>query len=592
MPRVALYAGSFDPVTNGHLDVVRQAVRLADRLVLAVGVHPGKAPMFTADERLAMLEETCRPLVREAGMRTCCITFADLVVTAARRAGAGMLIRGLRDGTDLDYEMQMAGMNGTMAPDVTTVFFRPRRWSARSPPHWSGRSRPWAAMSPPSYRPACRSGCARKPPASPAPDRIRNSRESHDNPPYDRRPRGLPSFAVAFAAPASAQSAALSNPAALTEKAPATYKVRFDTSKGAVVIEVNRDWAPNGADRFYNLVKNGFYDDARFFRVIPRFMVQFGIHGDPALSPAWRVATITDDPVKQSNKRGFVHVCDVGPELPHHAGVHQFRRQYRPRQPGLRAVRPDRLGDGRGRPAFRRLRRRRAIGPRSRPDPRAARRQCLSDEGLSEDGLHQEGDPSRSNGSGRSFVMATGFHCMLPAVLGVGAIAMAGPAVAQCSVLDSRPCAPSFCSVFDPEPCIPDLPFPFGEGLRLTIQAKSDGAQAEPPNGKLNTIQDVFAALRACYVPPPAGESKQGTQMTVVFSFKRDGEIFGEPRFTFATPGISTDVKAAYQRAVAAALKRCNRLSFTDKLGGALAGRPFAIQFIDSRDFRRPEKAT
>ena len=189
--------------------------------------------------------------------------------------------------------------------------------------------------------------------------------------------------------------------------------------------------------------------------------------------------------------------------------------------------------------------------------------------------------------------MTAGLHHVLPAALGAGAgvVAMAGLAQAQCSVLDNRPCAPSFCSVFDTEPCIPDLPFPFGEGLRLTIQAKSDGAQAEPPKGELNTIQDVFAALRACYLPPPLGDSKQGAQMTVVFSFKRNGEIFGEPRFTFATSGLATDVKVAYQKAIAAMIKRCNPLAFTDKLGGALAGRPFAIRFIDSRDFRKPEKA-
>jgi len=122
MPRVALYAGSFDPVTNGHLDVVRQAVRLVDRLMLAIGVHPGKAPLFTADERLAMLQETCGPLAKEAGCELASVTFDDLVVSAAMRAGATMLIRGLRDGTDLDYEMQMAGMNGSMAPQIQTVF--------------------------------------------------------------------------------------------------------------------------------------------------------------------------------------------------------------------------------------------------------------------------------------------------------------------------------------------------------------------------------------------------------------------------------------------------------------------------------------
>ena len=122
MLRIALYAGSFDPVTNGHVDVVRQALRLADRLVLAIGVHPGKAPLFSADERLAMLTETFAPLAREMGGEIACITFADLVIQCARREKASILIRGLRDGTDLDYEMQMAGMNGAMAPEVQTVF--------------------------------------------------------------------------------------------------------------------------------------------------------------------------------------------------------------------------------------------------------------------------------------------------------------------------------------------------------------------------------------------------------------------------------------------------------------------------------------
>jgi pantetheine-phosphate adenylyltransferase len=122
MPRTALYAGSFDPVTNGHLDVVRQAARLADRLVIAVGVHPGKTPLFAVEEKLAMLAETCGPVAAAAGCTLDCVTFADLVVAAAAREGATLLIRGLRDGTDFDYEMQMAGMNGTMAPDIQTVF--------------------------------------------------------------------------------------------------------------------------------------------------------------------------------------------------------------------------------------------------------------------------------------------------------------------------------------------------------------------------------------------------------------------------------------------------------------------------------------
>ena len=122
MPRIALYAGSFDPVTNGHLDIVRQAVRLADRLVLAIGVHPGKAPLFPFEDRLAMLSETCGPIAKGAGAELACVTFDDLVVSLAKRESAAILIRGLRDGTDFDYEMQMAGMNGTMAPGIQTVF--------------------------------------------------------------------------------------------------------------------------------------------------------------------------------------------------------------------------------------------------------------------------------------------------------------------------------------------------------------------------------------------------------------------------------------------------------------------------------------
>ena len=122
MARTALYAGSFDPVTNGHLDVVRGACRLADKLVIAIGVHPARQPLFSSEERIAMLKEACAPLAAAEKTALECVTFDDLVVEAAKRAGATFLIRGLRDASDFDYEMQMAGMNGTMAPGIQTVF--------------------------------------------------------------------------------------------------------------------------------------------------------------------------------------------------------------------------------------------------------------------------------------------------------------------------------------------------------------------------------------------------------------------------------------------------------------------------------------
>jgi peptidyl-prolyl cis-trans isomerase A (cyclophilin A) len=117
-----------------------------------------------------------------------------------------------------------------------------------------------------------------------------------------------------LAAQTVARAGDVSNPASLNEQAPPTYKAKFDTSKGTFVIEVHRDWAPNGADRFYNLVKSGYFNDARFFRVIEGFMVQFGINGNPKIAAAWRDANIKDDPVKQSNTRGMVTFATAGPD--------------------------------------------------------------------------------------------------------------------------------------------------------------------------------------------------------------------------------------------------------------------------------------
>ena len=122
MPRIALYPGSFDPVTNGHLDVVRRAVHLCDKLVVAIGIHPGKAPLFTTDERFALVRQVLEPIATQAGCGFDATTYDNTTVMAARKIGATLMIRGLRDGTDFNYEMQIAGMNETMVPEVHTVF--------------------------------------------------------------------------------------------------------------------------------------------------------------------------------------------------------------------------------------------------------------------------------------------------------------------------------------------------------------------------------------------------------------------------------------------------------------------------------------
>ncbi len=120
--KIALYPGSFDPLTNGHLAVMAGALAIADRLVLAIGVHPGKKPLFSFAEREALIAIAAESLFKEAAKKISVVSFDGLAVDAAKQAGAAILVRGLRDGTDFDYEMHMAGMNGDMAPGVQTVF--------------------------------------------------------------------------------------------------------------------------------------------------------------------------------------------------------------------------------------------------------------------------------------------------------------------------------------------------------------------------------------------------------------------------------------------------------------------------------------
>lgn len=122
MTRTGFFSGSFDPMTNGHLDVIEHAPALCDRLVIGVGSNPSKVGLFTVEERLRLIREAAEPLLAKSGCALDVVSFSGLAIEAARQAGATLILRGLRDSTDFDYEMQMAGMNGAMAPEIRTVF--------------------------------------------------------------------------------------------------------------------------------------------------------------------------------------------------------------------------------------------------------------------------------------------------------------------------------------------------------------------------------------------------------------------------------------------------------------------------------------
>src|SRR6478736_8446451 len=161
---------------------------------------------------------------------------------------------------------------------------------------------------------------------------------------------------------------------------------------------------------------------------------------------------------------------------------------------------------------------------------------------------------------------------------------------APCSVLDGRPCTPYFCSAFNHGPCIPEIDYPINENLQVTVQSvpsRDDAAKYQKPDHDLDTIGDLFAALRSCWAPPPADTAREGMQMSVRFSFKKTGEIIATPQVTYATAGVPADTRATYLKAINESLTACMPLKFTGGLGGALAGRPIAIRYVDNRDLGR-----
>ena len=171
-----------------------------------------------------------------------------------------------------------------------------------------------------------------------------------------------------------------------------------------------------------------------------------------------------------------------------------------------------------------------------------------------------------------------------------GAMLDAGPAVAvdplnpsaPCSVFDAAPCTPSFCGVFGPWPCVPSTPS-FGQGLRLTVHSRS-AERGRAPEGPVNSLRELYAALRACWEPPPLNEAFSGMQMSVLFSFKRTGEPVAAPRVTYTSTEADPDTRRIYGRAIDAALERCTPMPFSKEMGGAIAGRPIAIRFVDDRN--------
>jgi hypothetical protein len=178
----------------------------------------------------------------------------------------------------------------------------------------------------------------------------------------------------------------------------------------------------------------------------------------------------------------------------------------------------------------------------------------------------------------------------------------AAPADAQCSVFSRHPCVPNVCSVLSRHPCVPEPLYPFGENLQLTIVSSATDQPADSPDAvaasagktegehrpdtehRLDTIADIFGALRACWLPPPPDEARPGMQMSVRLSFTRGGQMIGAPRVTYTSPDAPPAARDIYRDAIMAALTRCTPLPFTAGLGGALAGRPIAIRYVDNRN--------
>lgn len=163
-----------------------------------------------------------------------------------------------------------------------------------------------------------------------------------------------------------------------------------------------------------------------------------------------------------------------------------------------------------------------------------------------------------------------------------------------CSVLDNRPCTPTVCSPLDHGPCIPEIYYPFGEDLRLTVESHpsdEDAPKYRMPDHPLDTLGDLYAALRSCWAAPDPDVAREGMEMSVRFAIKRDGALIAPPRLTYATPGVPAQTRDVYRHAIDESLARCAPLSLSKGLGGAIAGRPLMVRFVDNRDLKPGDAA-
>ena len=153
-----------------------------------------------------------------------------------------------------------------------------------------------------------------------------------------------------------------------------------------------------------------------------------------------------------------------------------------------------------------------------------------------------------------------------------------------CGIGSGPGCIPTTCSVLSPETCVPDEDFPFGGDVRLTINTASAEATPPKPDHDLNTLRDLFFTLRACWTPPAIADAKPGMEMTVRVSYKRSGDIFAPPQLTYALDGASAKVRDTYRTAITQSLEACAPMHFSRGFGGAIAGKPILIRYVDDRE--------